>query len=132
MKHHVQIAAFLPMRLAAELRLDQFMEFRAGKRIGDAHPDLIRSSGLEQVARRENIRQLLAQVAQLNEESDADTCCLESAPGSKDLADRRPLVHGIQHALTAALCSDPSLKATRALECLCHALADQVCASLDR
>src|SRR5580692_4792784 len=132
MKHHVQIAAFLPMSLAAELRFDQFVEFRTRQGIGNAHADLIRPSGLEQVARRENIRQFLAQVAQLNEKSDADARGSESVTGSENLADRRPLVHGIQYALAAALGSDPSLKATRALQCLRHAHADQVRASLDR
>ena len=60
--------------LRAELLLDQLVEFRARQGIRDADADLVRAGGFEQVARRENVRKLLAHVAQLDEKADADAC----------------------------------------------------------
>ena len=53
-------------------------------------------------------------------------------PGARraNLSHRRALVHGIQHALAAALRADPRLAAARVAQRLGHPFADQVGASL--
>ena len=60
------------MRFAAELRLDQFVEFGARQGIRDADADLVRPRRVEQIARRQDVAELFTHVSQLNEESDAN------------------------------------------------------------
>ena len=61
------------MRLAVqELPLHLLVELGARQRIGDADADVIRARRLQQFARGEDVRQLLIEVAELDEEADAD------------------------------------------------------------
>src|SRR6202035_2092889 len=79
-----------------------------------------------------DVRELLVQVAQLNEKSDADSHALEPLPGRDDLIYRRTFVHGVQHAVTAALGAQPGFLASRGGERGCHALTEKVGPCLDR
>src|SRR5882672_4068190 len=130
LKHHFQVIALLPMRLLAQLRLDQIVEFGAGQGIRDADADLVRPSGVEQVARRKDILELFIHIAQLNEESDANTHGPEPIARDPDLGYRGALVHRIQHPLAAALGADPCFPASGIAQRLGHAFADQVRARL--
>src|SRR6202035_1988140 len=98
--------------------------------IRHADADLVRPSGVEQVARRQNVGELFIHVAQLNEESDADTRGLEAIARDTDFGHGGALVHRVQHSLAAALRADPRLAASSIAQRLGHAFADQVRARL--
>ena len=130
-EHHGQVAAVLPVRLRAKLRLDLFVEFRARQRIGNADADVIRNGLRDQFASRQQIGQLLAQIAQLDEEAHADAVLAQPRAGRDKVRDFGALVHRVQHALAAALRAKPGLRASGVFQGGGHPLADQVGAGLD-
>src|SRR5438552_3584017 len=67
LKHHLQVVALLPVRLAAQLLLYDLMEFRARKRIGDTYPHILRAGVVQQPAGGKHVHELLAEIAELDE-----------------------------------------------------------------
>src|SRR5262249_47628521 len=130
-EHHREVTAVLPVALARELVLHELVELRAGQRIGDADADVIGTRGLEQLARGEDVGELLVQVAELDEDPHADALRPKALACAEDLPDRGALVHGVENALTAALRADPGLGASGLAQCLRHGLAGEVRADLN-
>src|SRR3569833_1349985 len=111
LEHHREIVAVLPVRFSDQLFLDQLIEARPGQRIRDTDADIVRSRQLQQGAGRQDVRELLVQITQLDEKPNANTGSLETLPTRHDLRDGSALVHGIQLPLAAALRAQPRLPA---------------------
>src|ERR1700694_3859992 len=86
-KHHLQVVAVVPPSLATELCFDDVVKACSRQGVGDTDADLVRLRGLEQLPGRENVREALTQVAQLNEKSDAYACALQQIARRNDLLD---------------------------------------------
>src|SRR3984957_20261374 len=132
LKHHLQVVALLPVSLRLELLLHEIVELRARQRIRDADADVIGAGTLEKPAGRENAFQLLSQVAELDEEPDANALLSKARARARNVLDSCALVHRIEDFLAAALATNPTLAASGALQFPCHGTADEVGARLNR
>ncbi len=131
-EHHREVSAVLPMGLVTELLTDQLVEPRPRQGIRHAHADIVWQRGLEQLTRSQNVGQLLIEIAELNKESDANTCSLQPRARLRDLGHLGPLVHGVEHPLTAALRADPCFLTACLTQGDRHALADEIRTRLNR
>src|SRR5690242_5409556 len=84
-EHHVEIIALLPVALRAQLALDDIEKLRAGQRVRNADTDVVGSSALQEIARRQDVAELLADVAEHQEEADADALGSERAASLCDV-----------------------------------------------
>src|SRR6185436_4786537 len=130
-EHHLEIAALLPVPILAELRLHGLVKLGAGKRIGNAHTDVIGARLLDEPARGEYVLEFFTEIPELQEIAHADAGSAQQAARFADLGDACALVHGIEDLLAAALGSDPYLAAAGGLERLGHARAHEIGAQLD-
>ena len=128
----VEVVALVPVALLAELALHRVEELRARQRVRDADADVVGPRALQQVARRENVVELLAEIAEHQEEADADAFRAERAARLHDVVDAGALVHGVENLLAAALGADPDLAAAGVAKRRGHARAHQVRAQLNR
>ena len=131
-KHHLEIVAFLPVTLVAELFLDQLVELGARQWIGHAHADVVGPRLVDQPARRQDVVEVLAEITELQEEPDANSLVAQHA-GARAMFSptRRALVHGVEDLLAAAFGADPDFTATGLTQRRGHARAHEVGAQLD-
>src|SRR5580704_7491279 len=120
------------MRLALQLIFDEIVKFRAWKRIRNADPYVIRPGAFQQLTRGEDVFEFLAEIAQLNEETDANVFRGQAPARERNVFDRRALVHRVEDFLAAAFSADPHFPAIRVLQGARHGAADEIGARLDR
>src|SRR6185437_16019969 len=131
-EHHGKVAAVAPMGLVAELGLHLFKEPGTRKWVRDADADVVGCSERYEFPGRDQIGELLTEIAELDEEADMDAMAAEPLSRIDQLGDPRALVHPVEHALAATLGADPRFRATGTFERGGHRLGAQVGTSLDR
>ncbi|MCW0462506.1 hypothetical protein NB717_003574 [Xanthomonas sacchari] len=119
------------MGLAPELVLDLLVEHGAGQGIRHADADVVRARLRHQPTRGEDVVELLVQVAQLQEEADADALRAQPLARGDHAVHIGALGHLVEDALAAALRADPGLAAAGPRQGGGHALAAQVGTGLD-
>src|SRR5580698_2261628 len=120
------------MRLALQLIFDEIVKFRAWKRIRNADPYVVGPRALQKLTRGEDVFEFLAEIAQLNEETDANVFRGQASARKRNVFDRRALVHRVEDFLAAAFSADPHFPAIRNLQGTRHGAADEIGARLDR
>src|SRR5689334_7596950 len=58
-EHHVEVVALFPVALRTELALDDVEKLRAGQRVRNADADVVWSRALQEIARRQDVTELL-------------------------------------------------------------------------